>query len=243
MQSLVQKHYQDFLAEHYTWMFGSFEDKVAEQEVIFKSNITSGMDKRAVDLGCGPGFQSIALAQMGFQVTAIDTDECLLNELKQHKGLLNIDPIQADLRQVSQLVEPNSADLVVCMGDTLTHLAEFAEISRLFQDVTSVLSTKGTFVVSFRDLSKELLGTERFIPVRSSADKILTCFLEYQKDRVQVHDLLYWWDGQMWQLKKSSYPKLRLSVGWVMQTLHDAGLKLSHQELFNGLWTICARKF
>lgn len=83
----VAYHYEQLLAEHYTWMFGLFEEKVAEQQVLFNRwGILTNDVKTALDLGCGSGFQSIALANLGFRVTAIDLSQRLLTELTEHKG-------------------------------------------------------------------------------------------------------------------------------------------------------------
>lgn len=58
------------------------------------------------------------------------------------------------------------------MGDTLTHLPARELVPRLFAEAFRALRT-------FRDLSSELCGVDRFILVRNTADKIMTCFLEY----------------------------------------------------------------
>lgn len=64
------EHY-DALAEHYTWMFGDFDANVAEQRVLLESLLglsavpsreRNGTPHRALDLGAGSGFQSVALA-------------------------------------------------------------------------------------------------------------------------------------------------------------------------------------
>ncbi len=58
-----------------------FNDKIKEL------NITSGM---VLDLGSGPGTQSIALAKMGFKVTGIDISETAVkkaNEKAKNEGL------------------------------------------------------------------------------------------------------------------------------------------------------------
>ena len=84
------------------------------------------------------------------------------------------------------------ADLVVCMGDTLTHLPDRSVVETLVQDAASALGNEGVFIASFRDYaSVELQGASRFIPVRSDARRILTAFLEYEGEIVRVHDLLY----------------------------------------------------
>src|SRR5580692_12079016 len=77
--SEVTDHYEHLLAHHYTWMFGtSFADKVAEQKSFLTQALQSlkpsPTPQLAVDLGSGPGFQTIALAQLGFSsVLAIAT--------------------------------------------------------------------------------------------------------------------------------------------------------------------------
>ena len=78
------------------------------------------------------------------------------------------------------------------MGDTLTHLASKGEVGALFREVFDGLRPGGMFIITYRDLTKELHGTDRFIPIRSDDNKIMTCFLEFENaESVVVHDLVY----------------------------------------------------
>jgi SAM-dependent methyltransferase len=77
------KHYDDLLAEHYSWTLGSpFEEEVAEQTEILRSfGAADGPCGAAFDLGCGPGFQAAAIADLGFRrVVAVETSRILLSE-------------------------------------------------------------------------------------------------------------------------------------------------------------------
>ena len=70
----VRDHYDGVLAQHYSRMFGDFETKVDEQRALLErlgvtARPSGGL---AVDLGCGSGFQSVALARLGFRVLAVD---------------------------------------------------------------------------------------------------------------------------------------------------------------------------
>ncbi len=237
----VKQHYADVLAEVYSWMLGGFDRAVGKNIEFFKKhNIIPEKSKVAIDLGAGCGFQSIPLARMGFKVTAIDIDKKLLDELRANSGKLEIETVKEDLINFEQYVN-NKAELIVCMTDTLLHLESKEKVSSLFQKVFASLEDKGKFIITFRDLSQELSELDRFIPLKSDDQTILTCFLEYEPDTVKVHDLLYRYE-QRWQLNKSFYRKLRLSPQWVDKKLKNVGFTQIECEANNGLVTVIATK-
>lgn len=219
----VPDHYSQLLARHYTWMTGMpFDAKVAEQKDIIRAALASAANGLAIDYGSGPGFQAIALAEMGFApVIAVDSSAQLLDELKAHKDGWDIELEQAD---ITQFETGRKAVVAVCMGDTLTHLDSKDRVRAFFKHVAEQLVDGGAFVITYRDLSIALNDVDRFIPVRSDPDTIMTCFLEYEtEDTVRVTDLIYTREPTNWSLEKSSYEKLRLSVKWVAQALSEAG--------------------
>ncbi len=55
----------------------------------------------AVDLGCGHGLQSVALARRGYRVIAIDTCPLLLRQLEVRAASLPVQTIQVDIRNCS----------------------------------------------------------------------------------------------------------------------------------------------
>ncbi len=245
----VDEHYERLLSQHYTWMFGvSFEDRVTEQKSFLSRTLAplryTRQNALAVDLGCGPGFQTIALAQLGFSpVIAVDTSAELLDELRSHVGSLPVRAEKADLRDLPAIVQTGQATVIVCMGDTLTHLPEKSDVSTLFRGVFERLRPGGMFVITYRDLTKELHGTDRFIPVRSDENKIMTCFLEFEnQDSVVVHDLVYMRQDAGWSLNKSSYRKLRLGIDWVREELSGAGFYLLSEDLSGRLIGLAAVK-
>ncbi len=228
----AQEHYENLLADHYEWMFGApFEAKIAEQKAILNEfagkEVAGGL---AVDLGCGSGFQSFALSELGYQVLAIDSSEKLLRHLSARAGARKILTKHADLRTLDSLLAPASVDLAVCMGDTLTHLPDRSDVSDLFRSVARVLKPGGALVITYRDLaSAELTGLDRFIPVRSDDHRVMTCFLEYETaETVVIHDLINVRDDDgKWTLHKSSYRKLRLPAEWVVAELTASGLAIA----------------
>jgi SAM-dependent methyltransferase len=238
-----QQHYETLLAQHYTWMFGvPFEQKVEEQsELLNRAGVTQpGV---AVDLGCGPGFQSLALLELGATwVHAIDTSELLLTELRQRAGSKPVRTYRADLLTFPALI-PEPADAIVCMGDTLTHLRSRDDVAELFRSIAVHLRTCGRFALSWRDMSNPPQGLERFIPLRSSDERLMICCLEDQGETVLVHDLVHVRQLEGWEFQKSAYPKLKLPIAYVRGQLHTAGLQTDFEQTAKGMTVLAGRRF
>lgn len=240
--SKVSEHYDNLLADFYSWMFGDFDKKVKDNEDFFlKNEIKPGKTKIAIDLGSGSGFQSIALAKIGFSVKAIDFCKKLLDELERKKDNLNITTIQGDLSQIKTLVREN-ADVIVCMGDTLPHLESLDDIDTLFKNVYDKLDTNGKFIVTFRDTSNKLKNTDRFIPVRSDDNTIFTCILEYEDDYINVYDLVYNKVGERWEMHISNYRKLIIQPLLAKLKLEFFNFEIMHFSVNKGMVTIIAKK-
>jgi hypothetical protein len=241
--STTKEHYEDHLADIYAWMSGDLMQRVTSQKEFFEYNgIIPAGNKHAVDLGSGHGIQSLALTELGFLVTAIDFSRKLLYELEQNsKGKVHI--IEADLMQFEKYAEKcRGAELVVCMGDTLTHLGSLEEVTDLIFKLSELLNTGGKLVLSFRSLTDELKGAERFINVKSDDKRILTCFLESESDKVTINDIIHEFDGNKWNMKISSYKKLRISNEMITDILKNSGLEVVYNSKLNGMEHIIAQK-
>ena len=238
----VSEHYENLLAKYYSWMSGGADTKIKENQKFFSEHdihpMRSGL---AFDLGAGCGFQSIPLAKLGFQVVAIDLSAKLLAELKETSGKLQIEAVCDDLLNFTNY-DRGRIELVVCMGDTLTHLESIKKVRTLFDKVYSAVESGDRLVLSFRNLTVELREVDRFIPVQNDDHTIFTCFLEYEKDTVKVHDIIYEKKDRQWALKKSFFRKLRISPDWTRSYLQSIGFALEFDNEENGLATIIARK-
>ncbi|MEN9519126.1 MAG: hypothetical protein RLZZ381_1714 [Cyanobacteriota bacterium] len=238
----VSEHYNQVLADVYSWMFGGFEHGTRKNLEFFQAHNISPIGSRiAIDLGAGCGFQSIPLAQIGFSVTAIDLEPKLLNELKENSSKLPITTIQDDLINFEQYIE-RKPELITCMTDTIVHVESKAKVTLLFEKVFASLEDKGKFIITLRDLSTELSELDRFIPVKSDENIIFTCFLEYEPNTVKIHDLVYKKDNDSWKLNKSFYRKLRLSKQWIDKQFEAIGFSKIESSINKGLITAIVTK-
>ncbi len=239
----TKNHYDQQLAAIYSWMSGDPEAAIARnRDLLRQFEIHTLLPGLAVDLGAGSGFQSIPLAELGFSVIAIDFCETLLSELGDRASNLNIRTICDDILNLSKHLD-QQVQLIVCMGNTLTHLDSLSAVEFLLSEAKQALTQNGRLILGFRDyISVELQGNQRFIPVQSDESTILTCFLEYHENIVEVHDLLYQKNGNQWVLKANSYPKLRLDQNWVSDRLSKIGFEILRKETISGMIYIVAQK-
>jgi SAM-dependent methyltransferase len=224
--SSVVEHYENLLAPVYAWMVGGSEAAFATGQADLQPLLRGG--NFAIDLGAGFGMHAIALARSGWRVLAIDSSTVLLRQLTASAHGLRVDVRCGDLLGFADLLSTDEhPDLVLCMGDTLTHLESADAVVALGRAVAGCLRPGGRFVTTFRDYSRLPSGEARFIPVRADEHRILTCFLEEFDSYIQVYDLLHERTHNTWATKVSSYRKLRLSPQAASEAFLAAGLRVT----------------
>ena len=241
----AKAHYDTHLAAFYSWMVGDFDRARGAMTTYFEAQGVrphhhgNGL---AVDLGAGTGVQTVALARLGFRVQAVDFNAHLLAELRERAQGLPVKTCEGNLLDFRQQLQGEAPEVMVCMGDTLTHLSSGEEVAALLTDCYQASGPESRLLLSFRPLTQELHDTQRFLPVRHDANRIHTCFLEYFPDKVRVTDLLHErTPGGVWTQKASSYYKLRLSVARVVQLLEQARWQVTSQQLQQGMAYLAAK--
>lgn len=238
--SSAREHYEKHLAPVYAWMAGGTEAAIARgQNELTEIGLLNSDAGYAVDLGAGFGMHSIPLARTGCRVLAIDSSALLLQELRTHANGLAITTVQDDLLNFPRHLA-GKPEIVLCTGDTLTHLPESSSVTTLIATVAEYLAPGNRFVLTFRDYSRALENTDRFIPVKSDQSRILTCFLEYAEGTVQVHDILHESKEGAWGMRVSAYRKLRLEPDWVKGQLEKNGFVVVVDVGLSGMVRFCA---
>ncbi len=239
----VEDHYRNFLAPSYSWMSGGFESKLAENVQFFASILGKPITHTtALDLGCGSGFQSAALLSLGFDVVAVDSSEILIAELRERTADPKLTTLIADFRHASMYAESGPFQVAVCMGDTLVHLATLEEVLQVLRDVFAALIPQGWLVLGFRDLTQELKGIDRAIPVRLDEHQLMSTFLEFEPEHVVVNDMMFVQQDGRWTMSKSCYRKLRLAPAVVIEHLERIGFHSIELKSERGFCTIVARR-
>lgn len=238
----AKEHYDNHLADFYSWMIGDFDKgKESFKDFCNDNAIKPIKTGHAIDLGAGNGIQSIALGEIGFNVKAVDFNGKLLSELKSKMGGLPIELIEDNIINVKRITD-TSVDLIICCGDTIAHLDNFEQLDNLIKECYDLLETNGKLILSFRDYSVALYDTQRFIPVKSDNQRILTCVIDYLDNKITVTDLLHEKKNGTWTQKISSYEKLRLRADYVINKAEIIGFTVSENKNINRMIHLILKK-
>ena len=233
-------HYEQHLAPVYLWMEGGAQAALQRgASEIQTLGLPIGLGSKVVDLGAGFGMHAIPIARTGASVLAIDASALLLRTLEELSEGVPIRKVCEDLLTFPKHLTERP-DLILCMGDTITHLPNTGAVLSLIENAATTLACGGTFVISLRDYSTPLFGSHRFIPVRSDNERLLTCFLEYEATSVLVHDIVQERTAHGWTTRVSHYRMLLLSIGHLITQLETRGFVVAREVGLRGMVRLIA---
>jgi SAM-dependent methyltransferase len=243
MNAEVKTHYDDLLGAIYSWTLGDFNARSkATAKLIGDAIGTNNKGKRALDLGCGTGVQTLALCSLGFEVTGVDFSEEILKEYRERAvaASANVSLLVAD---ISDFDAGDDFDVALCFGDTVSHLQTWDAVRAMFRCVHQSLRAGGRFFLASRDHSRVYTGTERFLLVQADEARSMICVLDDEGSHVRVTDLVSEHKDGKSSLRTSSYLKLRVSPETLTKELQAAGFDVTQSALLpGGVHVFCGTK-
>ena len=146
-----------FWQELYPFMFPEQRFDAAQDQVEKALNLTNPVGKAALDLCCGPGRCSIALAQDGFKVTGVDRTKFLLDKAraKARTAKVKIDWVQADMRD---FVRADAFDLALSMFTSFGYFDDKSEDMQVLGNILTSLKPGGVCLI-------DVMGKERLAKI------------------------------------------------------------------------------
>jgi SAM-dependent methyltransferase len=146
-----------FWRELYPFMFPEQRIAAADEQVADALALTKPLGKSVLDLCCGPGRCSIALAKRGFSVTGVDRTKYLLDKAraKARATHVKIEWVQTDMRD---FVRADSFALVLNMFTSFGYFDDKREDMIVLQNMVESLQPGGGCLI-------EVLGKEHLAKI------------------------------------------------------------------------------
>jgi glycine/sarcosine N-methyltransferase len=183
------EEFYDRLAPDYDAMTG-FEKRFVADRPFFRMIVERYGIKTAVDAGCGTGFHSLLLAQLGVTVTAVDLSPVMLENVSRHAKELNIrvKTVEASFQTLSRTLN-KQFDAVFCLGNSLTHLLSDDELRASLTNFVSLLNPKGSLFIQILNYDRILAQRERVQNVKEVGNTTFVRFYDYEKDLLRFNIL------------------------------------------------------
>ena len=143
---------ESFWSELYLFMFPEERFRLADEQIEKVLALAGYKEGTVLDLCCGPGRHSLALAKRGIQVTAVDRSEFLLRKAKEEaaKSNLQIEFVSDDMRR---FVRDNSFSLILNMFTSFGYFDDQEDDLKVLRNAYRSLKPEGAIVI-------DLLGKE-----------------------------------------------------------------------------------
>ena len=221
--------FYDALSEDYD-RFVNWQARVSSEMPFFRSLFERYGVERVLDVACGTGQHAIAFAQEGYEVTATDLSQAMVDRARANVEEAGVDVAvyRLGFGELAKALS-NPHDVVTCLGNSLPHLTTEDSLVEALRDIASVLKPGGALLVQNRNFDRVLARQERFMPpkMHRSKDKEWIFFRFYDLDGVQVRFnivRLYRQGNEEWTARVEQTRLRAWQHEELLRLLGDAGL-------------------
>ena len=193
---------------------------------------------RILDIACGSGRHSIALAENSHSVIGFDNSHSMIvaaRALAKEKGVA-VEFFQADMLDFFQKVDTRF-NLTICLGNSLALLPSLEDVVQVIEQVYVDLDESGVFIFQVLNFEEILKSGFRFFPMKTGLtergqDVVFSRFFDHSLSDVKSLLVLtsYVKTNGDWVTHVRQKPVLNLHHNWITKVLNDTGF--SHYELF-----------
>ncbi len=162
-----------------------WEARLAREMPFLISRLGSPKGKRVLDLACGTGRHSVALALEEAEVTGIDNSEVMITRAKQHAATNDVSPkfILGEMTEIHSITA-DQYDLIICLGNSLALLDNLNNLEMVLSSVYNSLNDGGAFVAQALNFEEIHRTGFRFFPQKggkmdTGEDVVFSRFFEH----------------------------------------------------------------
>ncbi|KAJ3094959.1 hypothetical protein HK100_005968 [Physocladia obscura] len=233
--------FYDNLAAYYHLIFEDFDESVTQQgrqlsniiHTTWPSLRNQSLAVKVLDVSCGIGTQSIALAALpNYIVSASDISHQAIEQLNNRaaKLKLSIPTSTCDMRVADKCHSPASFDIVMSADNSVPHLKSDADILLALKAMVACIKPGGGVLLTIRDYDKITRGLNQFKPygvrIENGRRFILYQIWDFERDvnRVTFHIIEEVLETGMTNVLVSRSVYYAISIKKMLQLMYKAGL-------------------
>jgi len=137
---------ESFWREMYLFIFSEERFRLAEEQIEKVLALVGYKEGAVLDLCCGPGRHSLALARRGIQVTGVDRSEFLLSKAEAEAAKLDLE-IEFVLDDMRQFVRSNHFSLALNMFTSFGYFDDKEDDLKVLRNAYQSLEAGGSMLI------------------------------------------------------------------------------------------------
>lgn len=186
--------------------FVNWPQRLQVEMPFIEAQLRAAGARRVLDVACGTGQHSIALAQRGYQVTGADLSTGMLERARANVAAAGC-AAQFVLAGFGQLADhvPGGFDALLCLGNSLPHVLTQEALAAALTDFAAVLRQDGLLLVQSRNFDAVLAAGARWLPPQAHSQDdqewLFVRFYDFNSDGTLTFNVLtlHRAGGQGWQ--------------------------------------------
>lgn len=138
-------------------------------------------NSKVIDLACGTGTYSLALALKGHRIDAVDLGEEMI-KLARVKAGLYANFVVGDMTRIKDIFPGERYDFAYCIGNSIVHLKNKEKIQEFIKDIYDVLGEDGKLIVQIVNYDRIIKQDIKSLPTINSPEKGIKFIRNYNLD-------------------------------------------------------------
>jgi len=162
--------FYDPIASRYDQITGSAQRgpaaKALARKLVRKYKLAS-----AVDVACGTGLYALALARLGLRVVGSDVSGAMLAQARRsaRREGLDVQWVLSPMQELARHVA-GEFDAVLCMGNSIPHLLEQADLEAALRGFGRLVRPGGVVVIQLLNYSRVVERGERIVGIQRQGE-------------------------------------------------------------------------
>ena len=152
--------------------FVRWEQRLAHELPFIEARLQAAGARHVLDTACGTGRHAIALAQRGYQVTAVDLSAKMIDRARANAVVQNR-AVRFSVAGFGELAArlDGPFDALLCLGNSLPHVRSIAHLGTTLVDFAAVLRPSGLLLIQIRNFDRVLGERQRWMPPLSHQEQ------------------------------------------------------------------------
>lgn len=167
------------ISRYYDYIF-----PVGDEQVTFIEESAGTAGSKVLDVACGSGGYTAVLAEKGYDVTAVDIDNAMVDTARRKlEGLgLKAGVMQSDMKSLAERIK-SSFKCIFCIGNSIVHLGSNEDILKAIKQMQSLLEENGTLILQIINYDRIIKYGVNELPPISNQEAGIEFVRKYEYDR------------------------------------------------------------